>query len=399
MRRRLVAAFVGLAVAVIVLFGIPRGYVVAQLVESERQASVDRSADVAAFLVSDAAQDGDPVTADMLSDALGEGERLEYRPDGQPHVVVPDTGPGAQDGDLTAERTVMEGGTVAVSYPREALRDEVLRALSPLVLLALVLIVLAGVAGWLLARRLARPFSELAGVAESFGRGRLDTAVPHYDVPEADAIARALEDSSGRLQRMVRRERELIEHASHDLRTPITALRLTLEDLSLWPTTPPEVSAELARIVREVDRFSDAVSALVDTPTGGGAVELVDVTSLVREGVRDTEGPDGSQIFSVEGHQPVLARLPRPLARQAITLLLEQAAEHADGGVAVEVLRGHGYVKVELRGATGAQGIVWDQAVGLAVELGGRLTSTRKADGAGTCTLVLPDTPAQPAHA
>jgi signal transduction histidine kinase len=331
----------------------------------------------------------------MLSDALGEGERLEYRPDGQPPVVVPVREIGAHDGDLTAERAVVDIGAVTVSYPQGELRQDVLRALSPLVLLALVLVALAGIAGWLLARRLARPFTELAAVAETLGRGHLDAAVPHYDIPEADAIARALEDGSARLQRMLRRERELSEHASHDLRTPITALRLTLEDLSLWPTTPPEISRELARIVGEVDRFSEAVSALVDAPAGEDPVELVDVTSMVRQGVQQVEGPGGSRVFCVEAPQPVLARVPRPLARRAIDLLLEQAADQADGEVAVEVLGGHGYVKVELRAATGAQGPVWDQAVGLAVELGGRLTSTRGADGAGTWTLVLPD--AQPA--
>lgn len=391
MRRRFVAAFVGLAVAVIVLFGLARGYVVAQLVTDGHQDALERSAEVAAFLVSDAAADGRPVTEEMLSAALDEDQRLEYELEGQPPVVVPQGGEPAADGDLTAERAV-DGGTVTVSVPRASLRGDVVDALSPLVLLALLLVALSGLVGWLLGRSLSRPFTELAGVAESFGRGHLDTAVPHYDLAEADAIARALEDSSQRLQRMVRRERELSDHASHDLRTPITALRLTLEDLSLWPVTPPEVAAELTRIVAEVDRFSDAVTTLVEAPVEDGAVELVDVAELVRRTVRERARAGDSPAFRVEADRPALARLDRSRARQALVMLLEEAATGAeDGQVLVEVLDGHGYVRTEVHGATSPRGVVWDQAVGLVVELGGRLTSGQDEDGVESWSLVLPE--------
>jgi signal transduction histidine kinase len=52
--------------------------------------------------------------------------------------------------------------------------------------------------------------------------------------------------------------------ASHELRTPITALRLSLEDLTLWDTTPPAVRAELESALREVERLSTAVTRVLE---------------------------------------------------------------------------------------------------------------------------------------
>lgn len=52
--------------------------------------------------------------------------------------------------------------------------------------------------------------------------------------------------------------------ASHELRTPITALRLSLEDLTLWDATPPAVRAELESALREVERLSTAVTRVLE---------------------------------------------------------------------------------------------------------------------------------------
>lgn len=389
-------AFVGLAVAIILLFGVPRGVVVAHLVKSERQDLLERSADVAAYVVADAVEEGEPVTPELLAGVPREDERVEFRPAGGSAVVAPAGSDEAADGDLTAERTIPAGGSVTVSYPRDAVRADVVRALWPMVVLAIVLVALAGLAGWLLARRLARPFVELAGVAEVLGRGHLDTDVPRYGMPEADAIGRALEDSSRTLRRMLRRQREVNDYASHDLRTPLTGLRLTLEDLSLWPATPPEVAEELCRIVGEVDRFSRAVSALVDTPGPGEPPELVDVAGLVRQALREHQGsPPSTDVLPDEGDDPVLARLPKVAARRALDLMLEQADAGAGRESDVRVLDGNGYVTVELDLAADAhagptRSAVWDQAVGLAAEIGGRLAGTRRPDGSETWSLILP---------
>jgi signal transduction histidine kinase len=385
---------VGLTVVIIVLFGLVRAYVIITLTQEHQEELLSRTADAAEIVVAEAMRNGDPVTSDVLSGLVVEGERLEYHAAGSPAVIVPEGASEASTDALTADRRTTGGGTLTVSIARDVVKDDILNALAPLVGMALLLLALAGLAGGLLASRLARPFTELAGVAEAFGRGRLDTDVPHYAMPEADAIARALEDSSEKLQELLRRQREVSDYASHDLRTPITALRLTLEDLSLWPSTPPDVAEELARIVGEVDRFSRAVSNLVDTPPEAKPVELVDVAHLVRQAVGQRHGPR-SGVVRVEAGEPVLARLQTERARRAVELLVEHATSRSAGGTVARVRDGNGYVTVELEGASGlatdssTEGVVWDQVAGLAGQLGGRVECTR-AEPLETWSLTLP---------
>jgi signal transduction histidine kinase len=263
MRRRLIVSFVALVVATILLFGVPRAFVVADFVTSTNREQVDRGADSAATVARLAMQGGEEVTPDLLGPLLADGERLEFRSgDGDSFVVPADTGRGADD--LVTTRSLDGGASITYSLSGSDTDAEVVDALTPLLLLALGLIILGVLAGAVLARRLARPFAELAETAREMGTGQLEPDVPHYAVHEADEIASALRESSRQLRDMLERERDVAVNASHELRTPITALRLTLEDIALWPETTPEVRAELDRLVAEVDRLADAVTTMLD---------------------------------------------------------------------------------------------------------------------------------------
>src|SRR5690606_34813445 len=142
--------------------------------------------------------------------------------------------------DIIEQRDLPGGGSLTLSRSRDLINQRISDALVPLIAVGLGLTVLAAGFGYVIARRLSRPFGELAVAAERLGSGRFDVDPPHYKIPEAEAIGDALRGSSERLAELVRREREFAANASHQLRTPITALRLELEDLSLWPQTPPE---------------------------------------------------------------------------------------------------------------------------------------------------------------
>lgn len=263
MRRRLVLAFVTLVVAIVALYGVPRAFVLADFVEDTERALVDQGADSSAAVVRIAVRNREPVTPDLLAPLLGDGERVEFRgSDGRGFVVPKEAQRGGDD--LVARRVLDDGATITYSLSGATLDERILAALMPLLLLGLVLIPLGALAGWMLARRLARPFSELAGVARGLGTGDLGQEVGRYDVSEAEEIATALRESSRQLRDLLERERDVAVNASHELRTPITALRLALEDVSLWPDTPAEVAAELGRLVSEVDRLAEAVTTLLD---------------------------------------------------------------------------------------------------------------------------------------
>lgn len=263
MVRRLALAFVALVVAVVALYGGPRYLALKDYVTDTERASVDRGADASAELARLALSEDRPVTPDLLGPLLGPGERVEYRDGSGEGFSVPSDAARAS-GDLVATRALPDGATVTYSVSGSTLEQRIAEAVAPLALLGLLLIPVGLVAGVLLARRLSRPFAELAEAAHAMGSGDLTREVPSYDVREADEIATALRDSAGRLHEMLERERDVATHASHELRTPITALRLALEDVSMWPGTPPDVTEELERLVGEVDRLAEAVTTLLD---------------------------------------------------------------------------------------------------------------------------------------
>ncbi|MEO1270022.1 MAG: HAMP domain-containing protein, partial [Myxococcota bacterium] len=95
-----------------------------------------------------------------------------------------------------------------------------------------VLVVLWFISGWV-ARRLARPLGELAGVAESLGRGQLGARAEAALVygGEISTLAESLHDMAARIERQLRDQRTLLAGVSHELRTPLGHLRLLVEIL------------------------------------------------------------------------------------------------------------------------------------------------------------------------
>jgi len=322
MRERLVVVLVGLTVAVIALYGVPRAYVLADLVERQELRKVERSAEIAAHLVDVAAANDIPLTPAVLEGTLHEAEGVVVEPsDGAPPVRA--GRPEAEPGDLSVARPLESGGTLTLFRSGDLVEDRVSAAILPLVAIGLGLVLAAVVAGVLLARWLSRPFRELAVAAERLGTGRFDLDLPPQRVREAEQVATALTESGRRLERLLEHERELAVRASHELRTPVAALRLELEDLATWPQNDPAVATELSRAVVQLDRLSESVTQLLEQAREDRreTETLVDVTAVVRDEAGRRAAP-----LTVEG-DPVRALLDVHSLR-----LLVAAVAEASGG-------------------------------------------------------------------
>ncbi|QIK67254.1 HAMP domain-containing histidine kinase [Nocardioides sp. HDW12B] len=381
MRERLVAAFVGSTLAVLVLFGVPRAYQVGELVRDDEQRTVQRATDLAAVVVREEVADGEEVTPALLDEMVSGDEQITYVAADGARVASSGDGPADDPENLTASRELPGGGSVSLERSAATVQDRVSEALLPLVLIVLTLLALSVVTGVLMARRLSRPFQRLAAAARRLGTGEPVVDVPHSAIPEVEAIGAAIRTSAVQLEELRRHERELAVHASHELRTPVTALRLELEDLALWPQTSPEVAAQLHASVAELDRLSTAIGVLLDRSADQrrDAARDVDLDALVAEvaaqwdeaasavGCRLRHEPDGSGRVHVD---PVTLR--RLVGRLLETSLASGASTVS---LRVRTVGSHHEIEVELHGDGILEAPPDPQAGELAQAVGGRLSA------------------------
>jgi signal transduction histidine kinase len=353
MRERLVVGFALLTVGVLVAFTLTRAYSVSALVTSEETRKVERSAVLVAQLLSAREAAHQPVTSSYLSSLVNQAEEVEYRPPAGPPVRAAGAGwgPARDPQDIVRTEPVPGGGSVTMRRDGRLVEQRINASLLPLVLLGVLLVAVASLLGWLGARVLARPFRELAVSAEALGRGRFDLSVPRYSIPEADTIGRALERSAAQLRDLLRREREFAGNVSHQLRTPVTALRLELEDLSTWEETTPAMRAQLQRSLRELDRLNDTVTHLLDLARGSrlGSAERTDLAQLAREAVRRWQPLAGDRHLELEADRPVTVHLAAGPVEQILDVLVENAIRHGTGTITLEVVDGGDHARLCVR--------------------------------------------------
>ena len=258
MTRRTLAAFLGLTLALLIGVVVPLGVMSAN---HERQAFTDRTVSAASTVASAAEEQladrerGSPVlgTLSYRPALIGNDEFAVYGTDGR--VVIP--GPAQlrvtpaqvaaalagqtvqtwqedpQDG-LLVLRPAYSGsrivGATAVQRAAAPLNERIAGLWFGLALTGLAAILLATTLSIALARWVGRPLRRLEATADSFGAGELTVRAPTLQgPPETRHLAATFNDMAGRLEALIGSHRTLVADISHQLRTPLAALRLRLE--------------------------------------------------------------------------------------------------------------------------------------------------------------------------
>ena len=234
-----------------------------------------------------------------------------------PPIGPPDEPPGAYDLQVSGPGTPRVLFRVARISPAVALPP---RLLINLALLVAVLIAALYVA----ALGITRPLSRLAGAADTIGRGARAPPVPEKGARELRNAARAFNSMQERLHRYLDSRTSVLAAMSHDLKTPLTRLRLQVETLIDDP-------ALRERLGHELDEMEDMVRGALALFRGlddQERVEPIDVNALV-EAVRRGFVEMGREV-SVSGH--AAAPLPgRPQAlKRCLTNLVSNAVNFGD---------------------------------------------------------------------
>jgi len=175
-------------------------------------------------------------------------------------------------------------GAVRITYQSATLDARVRRMWSQLALLCLVVLGLVMAVGWLLARGVTRPVRRLEEAANRVARGDLTTRVPaQRGPPELEHLVLAFNRMASEISRLLDAQRQFVADASHQLRTPLTALRLRLENLDarVDPSERPAVEAVIADLTR-LNRLVDGLLVLARDDATVGTYEAIDVAEVAR---------------------------------------------------------------------------------------------------------------------
>ena len=247
-------------------------------------------------------------------------------------------------------------GAVEVSYPADRVDDRVHRYWAVLFVGGLACLVAAAVVGVFLSRWVTRPLVPLRRAAARLGQGDLDARVDvEAGPPEIRELSRTFDDMAARLEDLVSAQDHFVADASHQLRTPLTGLRLRLENLEA-EVSGPEARDDLAGALRETKRMSRLVDGLLtlaraDRGTDAGTRELVELGPAIDERL-DAWRPvaDERDIRLVhEGSSAAVACGPDRLS-QILDNLLANAIDASLGGgeIHVRVARSIDGSRVEL---------------------------------------------------
>jgi signal transduction histidine kinase len=421
-RRRIVTLTVVAAMLAIGLFGLPFAVAVAKYYVDNESAVLERAADSSALSVCDDLATGDRIPV-LPADADKHRVGL-YTPEGK---LIAGSGPVSADPvvlaakgtdfasgdvgeDLVIAVPVLSGVTVT-GIVRAATPHQELRRRTILTWLAMGgSAVLAVATTWLVARRLAArlagPLEELSIAAHRFGEGDFTVRASHAGIAEIDQVAAALNTTADRVTETLERERAFSADVSHQLRTPLTGLRLQLEAALVSPGV--DVRAALVSGIASADRLErtiDDLLALARQPrTQHSPVDLDALFDELRQ-CRESLLADQGRTLRVDYLGAPPPQASAPAVRQILGVLLDNAVTHGQGAVTVTARDAGGALAIDVacegpslgsdldpftprRGAPTGHGIGLSLARGLAEAEGGRLRLTTPSPP--TFTLLLP---------
>ncbi len=171
-------------------------------------------------------------------------------------------------------------GTVVLERPTGPLNQNIANLWLYLIVLACGAMAAAVLVAIYFARWVSRPLARLDTAARRIADGDLTIrARTGYGPPELRRMAATFNMMAGRLEALVHGHRAMVADASHQLRTPLTALRLRLDLLAA--DSPPAAAAELAGAQEEIARLSRLVDGLLATARAEALTEQLENTDVL----------------------------------------------------------------------------------------------------------------------
>ena len=336
MRARAVRMVVSVVAVVCVVMGLPGAFFASVSIWTSEQRSLEVSAQRVVQSIDRRRAAGESTdkesVAPLVFEQAEEGDQISYR------IMVPgenlitnETQPTGRT--LSAFAESPSGVSVQLTSSASAATTRILWACGMFG---------AGMAGsmligWLLARSLSRelsaPLIYLAAQAEQIGSGGVRARVEKSGIEEIDLVSEELARTGERMAGRLAAERQAAADASHQLRTPLTALSMRLEEIELI-STEDEVRAEARTCLEQVERMTNVVTELLDVSkrqtSQTEAIHILEVFNTAREEWEDQfEAAGRSLVFLDEAERPILADAGK--LGQVLATLIENSLRYGGG--------------------------------------------------------------------
>lgn len=339
MRRQILISILTAVIIAVVLLGVPLcGYAVSQMWDSART-EVESNAKQYALALDRTALTGHYVTDVTLASWLwptrtsdtrvevhtADGRDLAYgtRPENSPLVSKVYTATGAQLTVISSSGNARSRSVVFVLVTLSGVGAAVL---------------VGAFIAFRASRRISAPLIYLSAQAEQLGSGGVRPRVNPSGIEEIDLVQDELVRASENLAGRIAAERQFASDVSHQLRTPLTALSMRLEEIQMI-SSETEVQEEAEHCLDQVERLTGVIEDLKRNSqhAGGGTTQAINVDEFLVLQQNEWEGPfkaaNRPLVFRNETDRPALAT-PGSLG-QVIATLLENSLKYGDGTTTV----------------------------------------------------------------
>ncbi|WP_104816416.1 ATP-binding protein [Kitasatospora sp. MMS16-BH015] len=378
MKRRMINSLLGVVLVVVAVFCVPLALIEKQSIVNGAKDRVDAAAVRVLGLVESRLAANEPVTGEKFAAQVTDGSFVTVDIPGQPLIAAgrPVTGPA-----LTASESGASGETVTVVQSRNDVDHEIGNMLLLLGVVALLAVQAAVALAVWQAKRLARPLMDLAETAERLGSGDPRPRDRRYGVPELDRVAEVLDTSAERIARMLTAERRLAADASHQLRTPLTALSMRLEEITALAEEPETVKEEATIALQQVERLTDVVQRLLTNQRDQHSPTVVpfELDDVIKQQVEEWSPSlrDTGRRLRIEGLRGASVLGTPGTVAQVLATLIENSLMHGAGTITLRVRPLGNSVVAEVQ----------DEGAGVPPELGNRVferaVSGRNSTGIG----------------
>ena len=242
-------------------------------------------------------------------------------------------------------------GAVRITQSIDAVNRAVKTSILDVAALAAVVLALGVIAGALIAAQIARPIRRLDGAARRVAEGDLDTSVAVEGSTEQRSLARAFNEMTQRIKRLLRVQQDFVADASHQLRTPLTGLRLRLENLAERFRGDRSTERELDAAMGEIDRLSLIVDELLilsragEHEMPGERIDLGRAVERAAERWRAAAAERGIEL-GVVVQEPATGWCAGPDLERSLDSLVENALTYSPAGTTVTLRSGPGQIAV-----------------------------------------------------